>query len=190
MVEEPYRRLALLAGCTWHVDEIHFKSEGSPMWPFSVMDAETSQIIAYDTVPENIGYAATGLLRVAVRHAGKRPDVPITDALNRFWKGHGRVMYTNTTHWMCHMAGAGICGRRAADNLYGRLNGEIRDRIARVRRFCSKMAVPIRLLIAYHNLVRTHVGLGGATPAGAAGLAMTDQTSGCVDTTRSTIPKR
>ena len=33
---------------TWHVDEIHFKSQGESMWMFGVMDAETRQIVAYD----------------------------------------------------------------------------------------------------------------------------------------------
>ena len=65
----------------------------------------------------------------------------------------------------CHIADAGIRDRHAANNLYGRLNGEIKDGIARVRGFKSKTPALLRLLIVYHNLVRPHSSLDGKTPA-------------------------
>ena len=49
------------------------------MWLFGVMDAETRQIIAYDTATDKISYDATSLFTDAVAAAGKRPDILITD---------------------------------------------------------------------------------------------------------------
>ena len=53
-----------------------------------------------------------------------------------------------------------------------RFNGEIRDRIARVRGFKSEDPTLLGLLIPYHNFMRPHGGLGGRTPAEAAGITI------------------
>ena len=172
LIDGFYRGLHVPVGYTWHVDEIHFKSQGTSMWLFGVMDAETRQIIAYDTATDKISYDATSLFADAVAAAGKRPDILITDGLNGFKTGYGHVMYTNTTPRTCHIADVGIRDRHAANNLYERLNGEIKDRIARVRGFKSKTPALLRLLIVYHNLVRPHSNLDGRTPAETAGITI------------------
>ena len=138
LIDGFYKGLHVPVGYTWHVDEIHFKSQGTSMWLFGVMDAETRQIIAYDTATDKISYDATSLFADAMAAAGKRPDILITDGLNGFKAGYRHVMYTNTTPRTCHIADVGIRDRHAANNLYERLNGEIKDRIARVRGFKSK----------------------------------------------------
>ena len=81
-------------------------------------------------------------------------------------------MYTNTTPRTCHITDVGIRDRHTANNLYERLNGEIKDRIARVRGFKSKTPALLRLLIVYHNLVRPHSGLDGRIPAETAGITI------------------
>ena len=97
LIDGFYRGLHVPVGYAWHVDEIHFKSRGISVWLFGVMDAETRQIIAYDTATDKISYDATGLFADAVAAAGKRPDILITDGLNGFKTGYRHVMYTNTT---------------------------------------------------------------------------------------------
>ena len=67
---------------------------------------------------------------------------------------------------------SGIRDRHATNNPYERLNGEIRDRIARIRGFKSIEPALLRLLIMYHNFIRPHGGLDGRTPAEAAGIAV------------------
>ena len=169
---ETFQKSGMVVGYTWHVDEIYFRVRGKPMWLFGVMDAETRIIIAYDTAPDKLSYDATGLFEAAVEAAGKRPDVLITYGLCGFKTGYKRAMYTNTTPRTVHIADAGIRDRHATNNPYERLNGEIRDRIARIRGFKSIEPALLRLLIMYHNFIRPHGGLDGRTPAEAAGIAV------------------
>ena len=97
LIDGFYKGPHVPVGYTWHVDEIHFKSQGTSMWLFGVMDAETRQIIAYDTATDKISHDATSLFADAGAAAGKRPDILITDGLNGFKAGYRHVMYTNTT---------------------------------------------------------------------------------------------
>ena len=164
-------KLSSRAGYTWLVDEIHLRSKGEPMWAFGVMDAETGWVIAYETSDKKFGYDASALFGKAVKNAGRRPDVLVSDALPGFKTGYRSAMYTNTTPRTIHTADAGIAERHlATSKIYERFNGEIRDRTARVRGFNSDDPLLIRLLLAYHNFIRPHGGLGGKTPAEAAGI--------------------
>ena len=67
------------------------------------------------------------------------------------------------------------------NNLYERLNGEFKDRIKTARGFKLKpdkktdgklggCPALLRLLVVHHNFFRPHEGLGGKTPAEAAGI--------------------
>ena len=172
IIERFRKKAGMPVGYTWHVDEIHFKSRGESMWMFGVMDAETRQIIAYDFSETKLGYDATCLFRDAVETAGGRPDILITDGLKGFGKGYRRVMYTNTKPRPYHITDVGIQDRHAVNNVYERFNGEIKDRIACIRGFSSKDPALLRLLIVYHNFIRPHGGLGGRTPAEAAGITI------------------
>ena len=91
IIERFHKKAGIPVWHTWHVDEIHFKSQGESMWMFGVMDAETRQIVAYDFSRIKFGYDATGLFRDAVATAGGRPDVPISDGLAGFEKGYRHV---------------------------------------------------------------------------------------------------
>ena len=81
-------------------------------------------------------------------------------------------MYTNTTPQPYHISDVGIHDRHATNNPYERFNGEIKDRIARIRGFSSKDPALFRLLIVYHSFMRPYSGLGGRTPAEAAGATI------------------
>ena len=58
--------------------------------------------------------------------------------------------------------------------MYERFNGEIRDRIARIRGFKSRDPALLGLLITYHNFMRPHGGLGGRTSVEVAGIPIAD----------------
>ena len=172
IIERFHREAGMPVGYMWHVDEIHFKSRGGSMWMFGVMDAETRQVIAHDFSDDKFGYDATGLFGDAVGAAGGRPDVLIIDGLKGFGKAYRRVMYTNAKPKPFHISDAGMQDRHAVNNVCERFNGEIKDRIGRIRGFSSKDPAPLRLLIVYHNFMRPHGGLGGRTPAEAAGVTI------------------
>ena len=169
---ENFQMTCMVTGYTWHADEIYSKVRGRPMWMFGVMDAETRLIIAHEIVPHKIGYDAAGLFEAAIEAAGKRPDVLITDGLAGFKTGYRKTMYTRAMPRTIHMADTGIRDRHPANNTYERFNGEIRDRIARIRGFKSRDPALLGLLIVYHNFMRPHGGLGGRTPAEAAGITI------------------
>ena len=169
---ERFQRTCMRTGYVWHADEIHFKVRGQSRWMFGVMDSETKLIIAHDTAEDKFGYDAAGLFEAAVRAAGKRPDVLVTDGLAGFKAGYTKAMYTKAVPRTVHVADVGIRDRHPANNVYERFNGEIRDRIARVRGFKSKDPALLALLIIYHNFMRPHGGLGGRTPAEAAGITI------------------
>ena len=141
---------------------------------FGVMDAETKLIIAHDAAQDKIGYDAAGLFEDAIKAAGRCPDMLITDGLAGFKKGYTKAMYTKTMSRTVHVADVGIRDRHPANNAYERFNGEIRDRIARVRGFKSQNPALLGLLIIYHNFMRPHGGLGGRTPTEAAGITISD----------------
>ena len=171
LIERFHRKARIPVGYTWHVDEIHFKSGGESMWLFEVMDAETRQIIAHECSEKKFGYDATGLFRDAVDIADHYPATLITDGLGGFKTGYKNVMRAAEPRPR-HIADVGIQDRHAQNNIYERLNGEIKDRIARIRGFSSKDPALIRLLVAYHNFMRPHGGLGGRTPVEAAGVTI------------------
>ena len=169
---ERYQKTCMRTGYVWHADEIYFKVQGRPRWMFGVMDAETKLIIAHDTAQDKFKYDAAGLFEAAVRAAGRRPDVLITDGLAGFKTGYTKAMYTKAMPRTVHVADVGIRDRHSANNAYERFNGEIRDRIARVRGFKSQNPALLGMLIIYHNFMRPHGGLGGRTPAEAAGITI------------------
>ena len=170
---ERFQKTCMVAGYTWHADEIYFKVRERPMWMFGVMDAETKLIMAHEIVQHKIGYDATRLFEAAIKAAGRRPDVLITDGLAGFKTGYRKAMYTRAMPRTIHMADTGIRDRHPANNTYERFNGEIRDRIARIRGFKSEDPALLGLLVTYHNFMRPHGGLGGRTPAEAAGITIT-----------------
>ena len=153
---ERFQKTCMATWYVWHADEIHFRVRGQSRWMFGVMDAETRLIIAHDTAEDKFGYNAAGLFEVAVRTAGKRPDVLVTDGLAGFKTGYKKAMYTKATPRTIHVADVGIRDRHPANNAYERFNGEIRDRIARVRGFKSRNPALFGLLIIYHNFMRPH----------------------------------
>ena len=91
---ERFQKTCMAAGYTWHADEIYFKVRERPMWMFGVMDAETKLIMAHEIVQHKIGYDATRLFEAAIKAAGRRPDVLITDGLAGFKTGYRKAMYT------------------------------------------------------------------------------------------------
>ena len=99
----------------WHADYIHFKVRGMTRWMFGVPDAETKLIIAHDTAEDKFKYNATELFKDAIKAAGKRPDMLVTDGLcriqDRIQKGNVHSLSApRTTH--AHMLAFKTGGRQ------------------------------------------------------------------------------
>ena len=164
--QEKYIRV----GNVWHADEIHFKVCCVSKWLFAVMDAETRLIITYDVSKTKFGYNATSLFKKAKHIAKKYPDLLVTDALSVFKTGFKKALHTKSKPRASHIADVGIRNRHTSNNIYERFNGAIRDRIARIRGFKSDNPALLDVMIIQHNFVSPHGGLGGKTPAEAAGI--------------------
>ena len=113
---ERFQKTCMAAGYVWHADEIYFKVQGQPRWMFGVMDAETKLIIVHDTAQDKFKYDAAGLFEAAVRAAGRRPDVLITDGLAGFKKGYRGDVYQghaqNRPRGRCRHPGQASCKQR------------------------------------------------------------------------------
>ena len=121
---------------------------------------------------DKIRYDAAGLFEALIMAAGRRPDVPITDSLAGFKTGYRNAMHARAMPGTVHVADTSIRDKHTTNNAYERFNGEIRDRIARIRGFKSEDPALLGLLIVYHNFMRPHGGLGGRTPADAARITI------------------
>ena len=167
-----FQKKYTIVGDVWHTDEIYFTVNGSGRLLFGVMDASTRFIISYDISDTKFGYDATSLFKKAMEYAGKYPDMLISDGLGGFKTGYKKAMYTRTKPRTTHVADVGIRNRHPANNIYERFNGEVRDRISRVRGFKSEHPALIDLIVIYHNFVRQHASIGNITPAKAGGITI------------------
>ena len=156
----------------WHTDEIYFTVNGSGRLLFGVMNASTRFITSYDISDTKFGYDATLLFKKATEYADKYPDMLISDGLGGFKTGYKKAMYTRTKPRTTHVADVGIRNRHPANIIYERFNGEVRDRISRVRGFKSEHPALIDLIVIYHNFVRQHASIGNITPAKAGGITI------------------
>ena len=169
---QKFQKMYTIVGDVWHTDEIYFTVNGDGSYFFAVMDAVTRFIIAYDISKTKFKYDATLLFNEAIKNADKYPDLLISDGLRGFKTGYKKAMYTRKTPRPTHIANVGIRNRHPANNIYERFNGEVRDRIDRIRGFKSDHPALFDLIVIYHNFVRQHAGIGNITPAKAGGVTI------------------
>ncbi len=161
-------------GDRWHVDETVVNVDGEGRYLWNVLDAETRFLLATH-VSRVRGLGDTRApLRKAKAHTKDRPAEVFTDGMmayplavsKEFGKLGGPKGYT-TPHRR-------VPSIRAAEsnNLVERLHGSEKDRTKVMRAFDTE-AGTAALMEGYrvhYNLVRPHIGLGGATPGEAAGI--------------------
>ena len=102
--------------------------------------------------------------------AGKKPHILITDGLRSYHDAWLKEFRTNkASDSTVHIRQITLAGQHN-NNKMERMNGEIRDR-EKVTRNLKKEDSPILTgLQIYHNYLRPHMALEGATPAEKAGI--------------------
>jgi len=149
---------------TWRADELYVNVKGDMKYLFSMMDDETRFWIAQQVSSFKENTNASQLFRRAKETAGKEPKTLITDGLRTYGMA-SHFEFPHTAHIKeIRLAGA------IHNNKMERMNGEIRDR-EKVMRGLKRTDTPIlKGLQVYHNFIRPHEGLNGATPADRAGI--------------------
>jgi transposase-like protein len=112
----------------------------------------------------------TPLFRQGKKVAGKAPSTIITDGAFNFHSAFEKAYYReNKALAIQHIRHVRMSGDKN-NNRMERLDGEIRDREKVMRSLKNDDSAIIDGYRIFHNYVRPHMGLGGKTPAEAAGI--------------------
>ena len=161
-------------GLKWSSDEKSKDIRGQERWVFTVMDSVTRFILCHDVAPLKLGYNAVLLLAEAKNRAGFVPRILVTDGLLPFGVAFQKVFWT-LKNAAVHISEIRLRGGRCNNNGHEGLNGELGDRFKVSRGLKKEDASLIRMAVLHHNFIRSHRGLGGKTPAEAAGMIMRGQ---------------
>ena len=74
-----------------------------------------------------------------------------------------RSIHIRDCHWL---------KKFCSNNGHERFNGELADILDRIRGIRDPESHLFKMIILHHNFIRSHMGLGGKTPAAAAGIAI------------------
>ena len=171
-------------GYRWHCDDVFFKILGAGRWLFTVMDGRTRFILAWDVSDTKMAYKPLPLFMAARKLAGVVPWVFVTDGLQAFQGAAIKAFKKAGGFRLVHVRDIHLKNKFNGNNMCERLNGEIVNRTKTARGFnltpdperdrlfgggCPAM---MRMYIVHHNFFRPHSGLGGKTPAEAAGISI------------------
>ncbi len=156
-------------GDTWRADELFVKVRGDMKYLFAMMDDQTRFWIAQQMSDTKFTADVRPLFAEGKRIAGKRPLTLITDGGMHFVKPFTKEFYTNQGPQSVHVRDIRLSGQ-VHNNKMERLNGEVRDR-EKVFRGLKRADTPIlKGYQLYHNFIRPHEALNGATPSEMAGI--------------------
>ena len=136
----------------------------------AVVDYTTRFVLSWDISPTKQNYDATPLLQAAKNMAGKIPRLFITDGLAQYHIAFKKVFNTLKGIRSIHMRDIHIQNRFCNTNKQERLNGELADRFKRARGINKEESLIFSIAIIHHNFIKPHSGIGGRTPAQAAGI--------------------
>jgi transposase-like protein len=155
---------------TWRADELFLKVKGNMKYLYALMDDQTRFWIAQEVADTKYSADIRPLFKQAKAFADKNPRTLITDGAPNFHEAFMDEYWTSKlSDRPEHIRDITLDGQRH-NNKMERMNGEIRDR-ERVMRTLEKTDSPI--LTGYqlfHNYIRPHMALDGATPAEKAGI--------------------
>jgi len=165
-------------GERWHVDETVVNVDGEPRYLWNVMDAQTRFLLAtHISRTRSLGDTRRPLQK-AKRATADRPAEVLTDGMmayplavsKEFGKMGGPKGYTNPHRRVPSIRAA------ESNNRIERLHGTEKERTKVMRAFdtdegAAMIAEGFRV---HYNLVKPHMGIGGATPGDAAGVALPD----------------
>ena len=162
-------------GDKWGCDEKHQKVRGRESWIVAVMCTATRFVLAWGISPTKENCDAAPLLRAAKDVAGRAPRLFITDGLSQYHIAFKKV-YRTVRSLMCwHIRDIHIRNKVCNTNTQERLNGEFADRFRSARGINKEDSPIFRITIIHHNFIKPHGGIGGRTPAEAAGIEIRGQ---------------
>lgn len=157
-------------GSTWRTDEMFVKIRGNMKYLFAMMDDETRFRIAQQVSTFKGTSDVRPMFKEAEERAGKKPSVLISDGAPNFALANKKEWYRNRAGQATeHIAEIRMAGS-VHNNKMERQNGEVRDREKVARGLKNEDSPMIEGFSIFHNFIREHEGLGGKTPAEAAGI--------------------
>ena len=169
LVEHYASTLNINAGFKWSTDEKYLKIRGEKHWLFAVMDVTTRFILSWDVSTTKQGYNACRLFAKAQSRAGHLPIIFVSDGLHRFKTAFCKVLKSVKVP-SYHFREIHMKKERVNNNIHERFNGMIADLIGHIRGLKNANSAQISAFLVHYNFVRPHAGLGGITPARAAGI--------------------
>jgi putative transposase len=159
-------------GSIWRTDEMYVKFSGNMKYLFAMIDDETRFRIAQQVSTFKGTSDVRPMFKEAEERAGKKPRVLISDGAPNFALANKKE-WTNryagqSTQHIAEIRMAGV----VHNNKMERQNGEVRDREKVVRGLKKEDSALIEGFPVFHNFIREHEGLGGRTPAEAAGITV------------------
>ncbi|MDV3277465.1 MAG: DDE-type integrase/transposase/recombinase [Nitrososphaerales archaeon] len=162
-------KLTPRVGDTWRTDELYLKVKGNTKYLFAMMDDDTRFWIAQQVADHKGTSDVRPMFKEAVETAGKRPKLLISDGAHNFHLAFKKELWSRNGPHPHHKRDITL-GSEVHNNKMERLNGEVRDR-EKVMRGIKRADTPIlKGYQLYHNFIRPHEGLNGATPAERAGI--------------------
>lgn len=170
LMEEYLEKITPQVSDVWRADEIYMKVRGNVKYLYAMMDDETRFWIARQIGDRKIQEDVTPLFANSREITGKKPQILITDGAHNFAKACRKEYWRRTpSENTYHIQHIHLKGDKN-NNKMERLNGEIRDREKVMRGLKNQESPLISGYQIYHNYVRPHTGLDGATPADKAGI--------------------
>ena len=166
--------LAPQVSSVWRTDEMYYDIRGDEQYVFWIIDNLTRFNLAMQTAEHKGTSDVLPLFRHAAALAAATPAILVSDAADNFhaaWRELYRAknfMQSPTMH-IRHIHNTD-CDYN--NNLMERFNGWIRARTRSARGLKKIDSALLHGLRIFHNFVRPHGGLGGITPAEAAGISI------------------
>ncbi len=157
-------------GDKWGCDEKMQKVRGRESYVVAVMDLATRFILAWDISPTKEKYNAVPLLRAARDMAGRIPRLFITDGPDRYHIAFKKVFRTLRGLRSIHIRDIHIRNLICNTNKQERFNGGFAGRFRYARGINKEESLIFRMAVLHYNYIKPHGGIGGRTPAEAAGI--------------------
>ncbi|MGB9959865.1 MAG: IS6 family transposase [Candidatus Bathyarchaeales archaeon] len=143
----------------WLADETIVKINGKPMYLWNIVDCETRVYIASLLTSGRNAGDAIGVIKEAIKSAGKIPRTLITDGLQSYKKALELLGLQ-----IEHIGNAGLA-KTANNNIVERLQGTIKEWVKEKRGAGEKFEEIINGYRVYYNYLRPNMALNEESPA-------------------------
>ena len=150
-------------------DEKRQDIRGGESYFVMAMDLATRFILAWETTADKMGYDATRLLEAAKAKAGRPYPILKTDGLSGYHAAFKRV-FGSLKGFFIHIRDIHIRNAFPNTNRQERVNSTFAGHTKPARGINSENSLVYRIFILNYNYIRLHGGIGGRTPAEAAGI--------------------